>query len=136
MVSQEQLGQVKRIFGIVFCTAGHEGLSVFLESQGVDGIEGDPLVGFEVSHEMGRRLFQAEGDPTLWIFLAQLQQPFPERFRRSVDGLGVTMPIGNTDEVQIGFAIGTIQTDNQVIGRSVHTFNYWVNDDVLFSRKA
>ena len=41
------------------------------------------------------------------------------------------------EKVKSGEVIGTIQTDNQVIGRSIHKYiNYWVEDDVLLSRKA
>ena len=58
---------------------------------------------------MGGRLFQAEGDSALWMFLAQLQQPFPQRFGRGVDGLTPALVVSVYD---------------------------WVEEDVLFSRKA
>ena len=73
VVSQEQFGQITGILSVVLGAAGDEGLSVFLEGERIDRIKGDPFIGFEVSDEMGGRLFQAEGDPALWVFLPQLE---------------------------------------------------------------
>ena len=52
-----------------------------LERDGIDGIERDPFIGFQEGDEMDGGLFQAEGHASLGMLLAQLAQPFPERFR-------------------------------------------------------
>ena len=78
-MSQEQFGQVEGVLGVVLGAAGDEGLAVFLQGDGVDGIEGDPLIGFEEGDEMDGRLFQANGHAGLGVLLAQFQEPLPER---------------------------------------------------------
>src|SRR5439155_3989843 len=64
-MAQEQLGQILSVFAVVLGAAGNEGLAEFLEADRVDGIEGDPGVGFQEDDEISRRLFQADGD-TAW----------------------------------------------------------------------
>ena len=61
-------------------------------------------------------LFQAQGDPGLRMLLAQLEQPLPQGFGGGVDGLGAALASVGVDEAQVGFAIGAIQADDQVIG--------------------
>ena len=60
-------------------------------------------------------LFQAQADASLGLPLAQLQQPFPKGFGRGGDNHRVAVASGGGDEVQIGFLVGTIQADDQVI---------------------
>ena len=116
VMGQEQFGQVVGILGVVLGAAGDEGLAEFLQGDGVDGIEGEPGVGFEEGDQVDGRLFQAEGDAGLGVVLAQLEQPFPEGFRGGVnDGRAVLAGAG-VDEVQVGLLVGTIQADDQVIG--------------------
>jgi hypothetical protein len=61
-------------------------------------------------------LFQAQADAGLGMFLAQVQEPFPERFGSGVNDGGPALAGGGGDEAQIGLFIGTIQADDQVIG--------------------
>src|SRR5437773_12269888 len=58
-MAQEQLGQILSVFAVVLGAAGNEGLAEFLEADRVDGIEGDPGVGFQEDDEISRRLSQA-----------------------------------------------------------------------------
>src|SRR5204863_2154862 len=52
VVAQNQLGQVLSVFAVVLGAAGNEGLAEFLEADRVDGIEGDPGVGFQEDDEI------------------------------------------------------------------------------------
>ena len=88
MMSQEQFGQIERILGVVLGAAGDEGLAVFLEGDGIDGVERDPFIGFEEGDEMDGGLFQAQADAGLGMLLPKCPQPFPERLRGGVNGLG------------------------------------------------
>ena len=85
VMGQEQVGQVIGILGIVLGAAGDEGLAIFLEGDGVDGIERDPVIAFQEGDEMDGGLFQAQADAGLGMFLPQLQQPFPEGFGGGVN---------------------------------------------------
>ena len=72
-------------------------------------------------------LFQAQAHAGLGMLLTQLAEPFPEGFRGGVDGGRAGLAGGGVDEVQVGFAVGAIQADDQVVGmRSVHGF--WLFD--------
>jgi hypothetical protein len=62
-------------------------------------------------------LFEAETDARFGVLLAQFQEPFPEGFGRGVHGLGSTPAGAGVDEVEVGLGIGTVQADDQVIGR-------------------
>ncbi len=116
VVGQEQFGQVVGVLGVVLGAAGDEGLAVFLEGDGIDGVEGDPVIGFQEGDEVDGGLFQAEADAGLGMLLAQFQQPFPEGFGGGVDGGRPALAGGGVDEVQVGLLIGAIQADDQVIG--------------------
>jgi hypothetical protein len=54
-------------------TAGHERFSIFLERDGIDGVEGDPIIGFQERDEVAGGLFEADADFGLWVFLPKLQ---------------------------------------------------------------
>ena len=113
--------QVLCVQGVVLGAAGNEGFAEFLEGDGVDGIKRDPIIGFQEGDEMDGGLFQAEGHAGLGVLLARFQQPFPERLRGGVNGLGPALAGGGGDEVQVGLFVGTIQADDEVIGmRGVH----------------
>jgi len=118
MMAQEQLGQILRVFAVVLGAAGDEGLAEFLEADGIDGIESDPGIGFQKHDEVGGRLFQAEADTILGTVLAQARQPIVERLGRSCYGLLLSLAGAGVDQMQIGLAIGAVQTDDQVIGMS------------------
>jgi hypothetical protein len=61
-------------------------------------------------------LFEAQPDAGLGMLLAQFQQPFPERFRSGVNGLGPALAGRSGDEAQVSLFVGTVQADDQVIG--------------------
>ena len=123
VMGQEQVGQIIGVFGIVLGAAGDESLTIFLEGDGVDGIERDPVIAFEKGNEMNGRLFQAEPDTGLGLFLPQLEQPFPERFGGGVNGLGPALAGGGVNQTEVGLFVGTVQADDQVIGmRCIHGF--------------
>ena len=113
---EEQLRQVTGIFAVVFGAAGDEGLAILLEGDRIDGKEGDPFIRFQKSNEVDGGLFQAQSDPGLRMVLTKFQEPFPEGLGRGVDGFRAALAGGGGDEVQVGFAIGTIQADDQVEG--------------------
>ena len=85
---QEQVGQKVRVLGVVLGAAGDKGLAIFLERDGIDGVEGDPVIAFEERDEVDRGLFQTQTDAGLGMLLAQFQQPFPQRFGRGVNDDG------------------------------------------------
>ena len=116
VMGQEQIGQIVGILGIVLGAAGDEGFAILLEGDGVDGIERDPLVGFEEGDQVDGGLFQTQADTGLGMFLPECQQPFPERFGSGVNGLGPALAGGSGDEAQVGLFVGTVQADDQVIG--------------------
>ena len=55
-MSQKQFGQEIGVAGVVLGAAGDKGLAKLLESNGVDGVEGDPRVGFEEKRPGGWRV--------------------------------------------------------------------------------
>ena len=73
---------------------------------------------------MAGGLFQAQADFGLGILLSELEEPFPKRFGTGVNDDALALAGGGVDEMQIGFAIGTIQADDEVIGmRCVHEYS-------------
>jgi hypothetical protein len=62
-------------------------------------------------------LFEADTDARFEVLLAQFQEPFPEGFRGGVDGQGALASGAGVDEVEVGLGVGTVQADDQVIGR-------------------
>ncbi len=70
VVSQEQFGQVASVLGVVFGAAGDEDLAELLEAEGIDGVETDPLIGFQEGDEVDGGLFQAESHAGLGVLLA------------------------------------------------------------------
>jgi len=69
----QQFGEVLSIFAIVPGATGHKGFTIFLQGDGIDGVEGDPIVGFQEWDEVASGLFQANADAGFWIFLAEVQ---------------------------------------------------------------
>jgi hypothetical protein len=51
------------------------------------------------------------------MLLAQFEQPFPERLRGGVNHGGALVAGAGVNEVQVGLLVGTVQADDQVIGR-------------------
>ena len=113
-VMEKQLSQVAGILGVVLGPAGDEGLAVFLQRDGVDGIKGDPIVGLQEGNEVGGGLFEAQAQACRGVLLAQGKQPFPEGLGSGVDAQRGTLASGHMNEVEVGFTIRTIQADNQV----------------------
>jgi len=87
VMGQEQFGQIERVLGVVLGAAGDEGSTEFLKRDGIDGVERDPIVGFQEGDEMDGGLFQSQADTGLGLLLAEFPQPFPERFGRGVNGM-------------------------------------------------
>ena len=116
VMAQEQLGQILGILAVVLGATGDEGLAEFLEADGVDGIESDPGVGFQKDDQVGRRLFQADGDTVLGMILTHSCQPIVKRLGRSCHRQFLSVAGAGVDEMQIGLSIGTVQADDQVIG--------------------
>jgi hypothetical protein len=112
---QQQLGQVAGVLGIILGPAGDKGLAIFLEGNRVDGIERDPGISFQEGDQMNSRLLQAQGDAGVGMLLAQIGQPFPDSLGGRVQGMGGALAVPRLDEVEIRFAIGTVQADDQVI---------------------
>jgi hypothetical protein len=126
VMMEEQLGQEASVFGIVLGPAGDEGFAILLEGDGIDGVEGNPGVGFQEGDQMGRGLFQAEGQAGLRVLLAQFQEPFPKSLRGGSDGTAPALAIGRVDEVEVSGAIGAIQTGDQVIRNGVIHREDWL----------
>lgn len=68
---------------------------------------------FEEADEMAGRLFEAESDPGVGKLLAELEQPFPKRFRAGIDDTALTITGTSVDEMEIGLAIRAIQADEE-----------------------
>ena len=117
VVAVEQLSQVEGVLGVILGAAGDEGFAEFLEGDGVDGIQSDPFISFEEGDQVAGGLFQAQGHAGVGMLLAQLEQPLPERFGRGVDGGQLVLVGVSVDEAQVGFFIGAIQADDQVVRR-------------------
>ena len=81
VMGQEQVGQIVGVLGVVLGAAGDEGLAILLEGDGVDGIERDPVVGFQEGDEVDGGLFQAQADAGLGMLLAQLPAAIPRALR-------------------------------------------------------
>ena len=101
---------------MVSVATGHKGFAVFLKGDGVDGVECDPVVCFQERDEMAGGLFQADTHAGFGMALALLEQPLAKVFGRAVQGFGTGFCGPGVDEVQVDFAIGTIQADDQVVG--------------------
>ena len=57
------------------------------------------------------------------MFLSQVQEPVVQRLGGSADGLPLGFTRDGVNEVKVGFAIGTIQADDQIEGTGVqHSF--------------
>src|SRR5215471_9146942 len=122
-MSQQQFGQIKSIFGVVLGATGDESLTEFEQRERINGIEGNPIVGLQEWEQVHGRLLQADGHAGVGMFLAQLSQPFPESLWGGGDGVRTALASLGLDEMQVGFGVGTIQADDQVIARfSVHSF--------------
>ena len=52
----------------------------------------------------------------LYRQLAELGQPFPQRFGRRVNDNAAALAGAGVDQAQVGLLIGTIQADDQVVG--------------------
>src|SRR5688500_1630578 len=121
----EEFGEILGILAVVLGAARDEGFSEFLESDGIDGVERDPEIGLEEENESGGGLFQADSYARVGMFLSQVQEPVVQRLGGSADGLPLGFTRGGVNEVKIGFAIGTIQADDQVEGTSgVHHVSF------------
>jgi len=93
-----------------------------------DGMERDPLVGFEEGDQVDGGLFQTQADAGLGLLLAQFQQPFPERFGSGVNDFGPALAGGSGDEAEVSLFVGTVQADDQVIGMcGVHDVVFWLS---------
>jgi hypothetical protein len=101
---------------VVLGFAGNEGLAEFFEQDGVDGIEGDPGIGFQEGDEGAGRLLQADGEVCGGLFLVQVQKPAMEFFRGTVQGLATGGTVGLVDDVQIDFAVGAVETGDELDG--------------------
>ena len=84
---------------------------------------------------MAGGLFQAQADFGLGIVLAELEEPFPEGFRAGVDDAVLALVRVGINQVQIGFAIGAIQADDQVKRRRILQGNLSMRMFFLSSRR-
>ena len=57
VVGEQQYGQVAGILGVVLGAGGDKGLAILLEGDGVDGVEADPVDGFQEADEVQSGLF-------------------------------------------------------------------------------
>jgi hypothetical protein len=71
-VGVEQLGQELGVLGVILGAARDEGLPILLQSDGVDGEEGDPLVGFQEADQVDGGLFEAQAHAGAGVLLTQL----------------------------------------------------------------
>src|SRR6185436_9060505 len=97
-------------------SAGDKSFAEFLQSDRVDGVEGDPGIVLQKEDEAGGGLFQANGHFGGGMLLTQFGQPVVQGFGGGGDGLLVCLARGGVKEMKIGLAIGTIQADDQVKG--------------------
>jgi hypothetical protein len=61
-------------------------------------------------------LFEAQSDFSVGVERAQLLQPLAEIFWRSGQSHRLGLARGRVDEVEVGFFIGAVQADDQIIG--------------------
>jgi hypothetical protein len=95
-------------------------------SSGRASVERDSGVGLQEADEVQGRLFQAEGDLSLRMLLAQFSQPDSKGFGGSFEDLFTALAGLWIDQTEIGLAIGTIQAGDQVIGIGcVHEEEVW-----------
>jgi hypothetical protein len=112
------------ILDVILGLAGDKGFAELFETDGIDGIEGDPGIGLQEKDEVGGRLFHADGDSLLWMLLTELGQPAVELFGGSAQHLFLGLCGAGVDVMKIGLAVGTIQADDQIEGMyCVHAFD-------------
>ena len=70
VMRQQQVGQKVRVFGVILGAAGDKGLAIFLERDGIDGMERDPVVSLKERNEVDGGLFQTQADAGLGMLLA------------------------------------------------------------------
>jgi len=99
----QQVGQELGVLGVILGAAGHEGFAIFLEGDGIDGMERDPGVSFQERNQVDGGLFETEADAGGGLLLAQLGQPFAQCFGRGVNGDAPALAGGGVEEAQIGF---------------------------------
>lgn len=133
VVGEEQLGQVFGILGIILGPAGDEGLTELLEGDGIDGVKRDPGVVLEEEDEVDGGLFEANGDAGFGVIVAQRGESVVEVFRGDVEGLAPTQAAAGVDREEVGFVVGPVKPDNQVIGMwrrctgvCFHGFSVWL----------
>ena len=120
-MQQQQVGHVISIFCVILGAADDKSLAVFLQGDRVDGMKRDPVVNLKKWNEVTGGLLQTETDAAAGVLQAQLKQPIPERFGRGCDDAVAALAGASVNECEIGFGVGTIQADDQIVGmRSVH----------------
>ncbi len=84
---------------------------------GLMGVEGDPVIGFQEEDEVGRRVVPGTGR----CGLEGIAGAIGPASRGALPGQVAMVclsdaPVAGVDEVEVGFAVGTIQADDQVEG--------------------
>jgi hypothetical protein len=122
LMGSEQPGQMLGVFAIVLGPADDEDLAKLLEADRVDGVEPDPVVTDQEADEVMGGLFEADGHPVIGMVLAQRFGPGLESLGAGLEDRALYGAGALVQAEPVGFAIGAIQADNQIVGTggSVH----------------
>lgn len=116
MMALEQLRQILRVQRIILGAAGHECLAELLQGDRINGIEGDEVDPGQEGDQVGCRLLQAETDPASVVALLEMLDPKSEHLGRGGNGVNDLLPGAQIQEAKVGFAIGTIQANDDLEG--------------------
>jgi hypothetical protein len=118
-VTGQEPGQEGGVLGIIVGAADDEGLAEFLEADGVDGIERDPVVTAQEADQVIGRLFEDDGHTVLGEAFSQIGGPGLEGGRVGGEGGGLLGVSGQVQQMEIGLAVGPVHAEDQVEGRSL-----------------
>jgi hypothetical protein len=99
-----------------------------LEADGIDGVEGDPIVAAEETDEVVGGLLENDGNPVFGEALTQVGGPGLKSGRIGGEGGRILLLGLEVQEMEVDLAVGTVHPDDQVEGRcwSCHIGVLWV----------
>ena len=116
-VMGQEVGHELGVEAVVFGTTNDKGLAELLEADGIDGVEGDPIVAAQEADEVVGGLLENDGDPVLGEALTQVGGPGLEGGRIGGEGGGILLLGLEVQEMEVDLAVGSIHADHQVEGR-------------------
>ena len=101
-------------------------MDVYLDAKEMELASRERIVAMQTQADLLKTIATIDQKDGHALLLAELGQPFPQRLGRRGDDFGPALAGTGVDETKVGFLVGTIQTDDQVIGcGGVHT-GLWV----------